>query len=294
MRAKHSRTAVPLIAVALLAMGCTIHDNDPPPVPSGVYSVTGDGSVEILWSHVRSDDLHGYRVYRSRSEVGAYRFIGGSRDNQYVDANVDNGTTYFYAVTSYDRHDNESELSYETVFDTPRPAGRGLRVYDDDDFAGVDFSDYRIGMVQPWDAADTDMYLLWLDGRYCFASTDVVIGDDVYGTDIQYAGYVETLDEIGWAPEGGWSQEAADTLVLYEGHAYLVWTWENHFAKFRVAEIGYDYVVVDWAFQVDRGNPELAVIAGEREGGAAAPKPPRQAKREATQSERGSAKRNRQ
>ncbi len=39
-----------------------------------------------------------------------------------------------------------------------------------------------------------------------------------------------SADEIGWAPEGGWSTDEADTLVLYEDHAYLVWTWENHFA----------------------------------------------------------------
>jgi hypothetical protein len=46
-------------------------------------------------------------------------------------------------------------------------------------------------------------------------------------------------------------------VVLYEGHAYVVWTWENNFAKFYVRHIGYDYVVLDWAFQIDEGNPEL-------------------------------------
>ncbi|MCK4596426.1 hypothetical protein KAU04_00250 [bacterium] len=256
------------ISIALLTAGCCdvnrCCDHTPPPVPAGVYTITGDGFVEICWSEVRIDDLAGYKIFYSMSPNGQYSCIGKSGDNYFVDDDVQNGVTYYYAVSAYDWDGNESNLSYETVHDTPRPEGYDLTIYDEDSRAGVDFSGYYSRMIQPWDNPFVDMYLLWLNGRYCLASTDVAYLGSIYGTDIQYAGYVNSLDEIDWAPDGGWSTDIADTLTLYEGHAYLVWTWENNFAKFQVMHIGYDYVVIDWAFQIDKGNPELkALPAGE-------------------------------
>jgi hypothetical protein len=255
----------------MLGAGCrtlvAYEDETPPAVPAGVYSTTGDGYVELAWGAVRTGDLAGYLVYRSRSANGTYYLLDDCGENYYFDADVANGITYFYAVSAYDRAGNESELSYETVHDTPRPEGRYLFVFDEDERAGVDFSGYYDHMVVPWDDVRADLFLLWHDGRYAMASTDIQIDDYVYGTDIQYAGYVNSLDEIDWAPEGGWSVESADTVSLYEGHGYLVWTWDNHFAKFRVTRIGDDYVVLDWAFQSDPGNPELLTVPVEAGAG---------------------------
>ncbi|KPL19123.1 MAG: hypothetical protein AMJ92_04415 [candidate division Zixibacteria bacterium SM23_81] len=250
--------------VGLTMIGCSdvnrCSDYTPPPIPSGVYTITGDGLVEVLWSEVRIEDLDGYKIYRSPREDGIYRRIGRSEDNYFVDQDVQNGVVYYYAVSSYDWDGNESDLSYETVHDTPRPEGFDLIIYDEDARAGVDFSGYYHHMIQSWDDPFVDLYLLWLNGRYCLASTDVEYQGAIYGTDVQYAGYVNSLDEIDWAPDGGWSVDIADTVRLYEDHAYLVWTWENNFAKFQVVHIGYDYVVIDWAFQVDEGNPELKTL----------------------------------
>jgi hypothetical protein len=47
------------------------------------------------------------------------------------------------------------------------------------------------------------------------------------------------------------------------GHCYVVWTRDDHYAKFRVTDIQPaaggvpDRVVFDWAYQVDPGNREL-------------------------------------
>ena len=251
---------------SLLVVGCDICDpccdDCAPPPPGGVTSITGDGRVTILWNEVHVSDLVGYRVYWSDTEFGAYSRIGSTGNTFFVDTDVVNGVTYFYAVAAYDDDGNESDLSYETVFDTPRPSGRNLTVFDEDDHAGIDFSEYYSGMIVPWDDPYADLFLLWLDGHYCMASTDVEVGQEIYGNDIQYAGYVSSLDEIGWAPDGGWSVEVADTVTLYEGHASYVWTWDNHFAKFKVTHIGFDYVVMDWAYQIDEGNPELSIVVG--------------------------------
>ena len=74
---------------------------------------------------------------------------------------------------------------------------------------------------------------------------------------IQDFGYTESLDEITYAPEYGWSPTGVVEAIL--GHTYVFWTWDNHFAKFRVTEIGDDFLTFDWAYQIDPGNPELVI-----------------------------------
>ncbi|MCP4710979.1 MAG: hypothetical protein GY869_20335, partial [Planctomycetes bacterium] len=148
------------IAVILLA-GCTVEetvvrpaeDYQAPATPRGVTSITGDEYVEILWYESDEPDLAGYRVYRSLTLSGTYQLRAAVQTGYFFDNQVNNGTTYFYAVSSYDYDGNESELSPEDVFDTPRPAGNDLVLYDPEyqaDLAGYDFSaDRRVGYDSP-------------------------------------------------------------------------------------------------------------------------------------------------
>ncbi len=121
----------------LLFTGCDVEDiNDiPPAVPTGVMSVTGDGVVSVYWNDIDEADLIEYDIYRHDGDdpvYGEYRYLGSvawdenyvdeSRlDHWYDDFNVVNGRTYYYAVLSVDEAGYESELSYETVPDTPGP-----------------------------------------------------------------------------------------------------------------------------------------------------------------------------
>ncbi|MEO0156993.1 MAG: hypothetical protein ABIL07_07755, partial [candidate division WOR-3 bacterium] len=68
-------------------------------------------------------------------------------------------------------------------------------------------------------------------------------------------GYTASFDEIGYAPDDGWSPTGIVEAIV--GHTYVIWTWDNHFAKIRVASLKPGYVIFDWAYQVDPGNPEL-------------------------------------
>ncbi|MDP6461803.1 MAG: hypothetical protein QGH59_08480, partial [Gemmatimonadota bacterium] len=53
-------------------------------------------------------------------------------------------------------------------------------------------------------------------------------------------------------------------VELIPGHTYVVWTWDSHFAKFRVTEEYFTTpgipagVQIDWAYQTDLDNPELS------------------------------------
>jgi hypothetical protein len=122
--------------------------------------------------------------------------------------------------------------------------------------SGYDFSGYD---VVPWDSGRADIYFM-ADG----SDPWMVAGE---GSDIQDAGYISLID-VNWAPDGGWSPSGY--VLLVENHSYVVWTASDNYAKFEVVSIGSDHVTVDWAYQTDRGNPELTPRSGPRGGGEGA------------------------
>lgn len=268
MKRRIFATIIPVI-LGLALLGCDTNDtvyfdpdSQPPATPRGVYSVTGDEEVKIVWLGSDEQDLAGYRVWRSGTVDGLYHEIADIEVGdlplrlEYTDRNVTNGATYFYAVSAYDYEGNESELSYEDVFDTPRPAGYGVRVYaaeSDPARAGFDFSRYTVTNIND-DRADI---VITRDGDIYFAEAVNLI--DEPATDIQDFGYTETLDALDWAPGDGWSATGWCEIIL--GHTYCVWTRDNHYAKFRVTQIGGSSVTIDWAYQIDLGNPELKPVA---------------------------------
>ncbi len=104
-------------------------DLTPPAVPDGVTADGGDNRVRISWDDVTgSNDLRGYRVYRSATASGTGTLVSGATpvtESPYVDTTAINGTAYFYRVTSVDTTGNESARSAEvsaTPADTEAPA----------------------------------------------------------------------------------------------------------------------------------------------------------------------------
>ena len=41
------------------------------------------------------------------------------------------------------------------------------------------------------------------------------------------------------------------------GHTYIIWTWDNHYAKIRVNAISSERIVFDWAYQLLEGEQQL-------------------------------------
>lgn len=245
--------ALGLVAVVATA-GCNGEDHiidvdNPPHLVQGVYSVTGDDRVTIYWMENQESDIDYYKVYRNSAPTGTFTLIGSSDSPPFVDTQVTNGTTYFYALAAVDRQGQESvDLSYENVFDTPRPEGFGVSLTDaavTPATAGWDFSSQSR-------RASTDV----LTDLYFDASTGSLV-HAVNGVKIQDAGYVALIDvDFGPPADEGWS---ADGIVeAIPGHSYIVLTPEGHYAKFEVRSLGTGGIVIDWAYQIDPDNPELA------------------------------------
>jgi hypothetical protein len=243
----------------LAVMGCSDNNNTVvapavdavPFVVDGVYSVTGDLAVTVYWRPNQETDINHYNVYRNFAPTGTFTLVGSAPGTQFVDGNVVNGTTYYYAVTAVDQAGQESpQLSYENVFDTPRPEGFDASLTDNFAAPATSGWDFSAGVVRAYNNALTDIYFDTSSGANLILAAP--------GVDIQDAGYVALVD-VDFAPPAGWSPDRSVEAIV--GHSYLVFTADNHYAKFEVTQINLgttDVMTMDWAYQIAAGNPELA------------------------------------
>ena len=257
-----------LVIAALLPFvaGCddedpvVVIDDTPPFPPDGVFSVTGDDVVTIYWNANWEGDLAGYAVFRNDQPDGLYSHIDDVPADQtwYDDFDVLNGETWFYAVLAFDEDNNESDLSYELVFDTPRPEGFDLELNDfmgqNSAESGYDFSSLT-GIAQPYNGVGTDVYFGVENGVNTIFATN--------GVEIQDYGYFE-LDGVDWAPDDGWAPSGRVEAII--GHSYIVQIPVTgipglfNYAKFYVSAVSPSLTIIDWAYQPSRseyGNREL-------------------------------------
>jgi hypothetical protein len=227
---------------------------DPPPsAPKGLFSVTQDQAVRIYWESNDESDLDYYKVWRNTAPTGTFHLVVNTSDTTYRDVGLTNGTTYWYFVTAVDLSENKSNDS-KLIYDTPRPEGWDVRVWDVDTWADSSGFDFVLGKVVRWDNSTADIYFDYYspDGVfYCFA-TD--------GNFIQDFGFTESIDDVTYAPSSGWSNLHLVEIILQ--HTYIVKTYDNHYAKFRVYSLNLSqrYLDIDWAYQVAPGNRELKIV----------------------------------
>ena len=259
-----------IISFAALALiGCeeenTVYD-PVPAAPQGVYSVTGNDTVYVYWNGPYERDIESYIIWRSHDEWDDYQEIGvrEADDNpdgdliiyEYKDVQVSNGTTYYYAVSSVDRAGQVSELSAESVFDTPRPDGE-VTVFDEavkPDSAGFIF---RVPTVVPSTSILADVYIdRDSNGVFYLNAANL-------NTEIQGMGYTSSFDDIGWAPQEGWSANGWAEIV--PGHTYVIAIKNGHgdwnYAKIRVLNENHETgaVTFQWAYQTKENSQELVV-----------------------------------
>jgi hypothetical protein len=247
--------AVTVLFAALIFAGCDTDescyapDTTPPATPRGVRTITGDGKVTIEWYGSDEEDLAGYRIYRSEDNVN-FEMIAEVSGNitRYVDRDVRNGETYYYAVASFDFDDNESKLSPEEAWDTPRPEGKvTLEDYQlSPNTSGFDFSRGEQGAI-PYDLVTADIYFDADDGVYYLLSDNDTLMQDV--------GYHESWDDLDIAPEAGY---VGDIIEILEGHVYAFYTPEGNYAKIKVLRLTDRSVTFEWAYQLEPDNPQLA------------------------------------
>ena len=230
-------------------------DIEPPAVPRGLKTITGDEYIYIEWYRNGEHDLSGYSIWRSE-DAKNFELLAelSAGTTHYIDEDVRNGETYYYAISAYDFDGNQSELSPENVWDTPRPEGQDIRLEAYDlypDESGFDFSHPHKGAI-PWDSRATDVYF-----GIGTVNDDITVfylySDNE--TFMQDMGYHETFTAVDVAPEDGY----IDSFIeLIEGHIYAINTPDDNFAKIHILEVSDDAVIFDWAYQTESANIQLA------------------------------------
>jgi hypothetical protein len=80
-------------------------DTFPPPAPTSLAAVAGEGAISLIWVGVEAADLAGYLVLRGEGPEAPLAPVFGApiRETTYRDSTVKAGVRYVYAVVAVDR-----------------------------------------------------------------------------------------------------------------------------------------------------------------------------------------------
>jgi hypothetical protein len=241
--------------------------------PASLTSTSLDRAVQLAWSaNARLADPDGFDYYRVYSTTysldanvcaAAYWVLEGTTISEdFLVSGLPNGAARCFAVSAVSRDGHESLWS-ELRADTPRPDARNEFLYArqaNASLSGFRFEDPAsgaLGIVLAGDRTDLDFRIERASDGTLYIEpvrSDVVMA--LYSTEP-----VEDLTSIDIAPV-----RSAFSRTSWEAVAGYAYVFEMrladglHYGALRVTHVGADYVIFDWAYQTDAGNPELVVM----------------------------------
>lgn len=116
-------------------------DKSPPSQVTGlnVSQMPSGTELALQWSTNPEPDVAGYKVFRSKTELGDYAQIALAPTNSYLDTDLPRDTTYYYKVRCYDLGGLDGALSdfaFNTTLDTLAPVPLGSTAASDTGLGG--------------------------------------------------------------------------------------------------------------------------------------------------------------
>lgn len=245
--------------------------------PASLISTSLNRAIALYWSdNAFTENPSAFAVYRvygtsydlDQNTCGTQWALEGTTvAPEFVVAALANGVSRCFAVSAISIEGFESLWS-PLRFDTPRPDARNVVVWARQaNAAAAGFRFWRdlnangaaeageLGLVGPGTAPDVD-FTVERDPANVLFLTPVRNGTrvTVYG-----ATPVADLTSIDVAPLGGYARTPIEALpgwgYVFEmnpGGGFL------RFGAVRVSHVGRDFLMLDWAYQTDPGNPELS------------------------------------
>ncbi len=250
--------------------------------PTWLSSISLNGSIHLEWA----DNAYSgaptrfkwYRIYSTAYDLDTglcgvdWLLEGTTVAPEFLASAMANGVPRCFGISAVSREGYESLWS-PLRQDTPRPDARnslafayeenqaqsGFRFWQDLNGDGLAqaaelgrIQDGNLTSIDFWVHRDATDSTLWIVPKFA-------------GTRMQLysASPVADLTSIDFAPASGYS---TDMIQAVPGYAYVFEIVEGttlRYGALRVTHVGRDYMIFDWSFQTDVGNPELHIRAGQ-------------------------------
>jgi hypothetical protein len=278
-----------LFALSLLTMTLVACDDDVVNViptvldaPATLTSISLDGAIHLAWSDNAENNAPDgafleYRVYSTGYSLDddlcdeTWDFEGATVfGTEFLVGSLTNGSSMCFGVVSVSVDNEESDWSPLRA-DTPRPDARnvllyafqsgptlsGFRFFQDIDGDGQ-VGALELGAVGDGSRTDIDFWVNRDVGDFYLMPERAGTSVALYSVEP-----IEDLTSIDIAPEIGFSLDGIEALPGF-GYVFEM-DGGDGFARYgavRVTHVGQEYLIFDWSYQTDPGNPELSVHGG--------------------------------
>ena len=274
---------IPVLILA--AAACSSDDRtgpgDAPEAPTSLSSITLDAAVALTWSDnpFVSDpgNFQNYNVYSTSYDLDndrcgtSWQLEGTTVAPEFLVGALTNGVPRCFTVTAMSPRGAESDRSPMRA-DTPRPdarnvalvafqvqsAGSGFRFWDDLNGDGA-VQDGELGLVRSGGGTDIDFAVDRINGELFLTPVRAGTGVEFYDENNP----VEDLTSIDFAADRTYRTTAIQASPGF-GYVFEMNGGDGfkRYGAVRVTHVGQDFLILDWAFQTDPGNPELLVTSG--------------------------------
>jgi len=251
------------------------------PAPTALTSLSLNQAVHLSWTdnafQSRPNGFRWYRVYSTTYDLDhnlcatSWSLEGTTVSPEFLATALTNGSPRCFGVSA------ESVEGFESTWsplraDTPRPDARNVVMYTysaDQLKSGFRFwldangdakvGPTELGIVTNGNRTDIDFWVYRGPGdTVSFVPERTGVTVALYGTTP-----VTDLTSIDVAPTSGYAVSAIDAVPGY-GYVFQM-PGGDGFARYgalRVSHVNRDYIIFDWSYQTDPGNPELRVGGG--------------------------------
>ena len=252
----------------------TVDERNRLPAPTTVTSVSLDKAIQLSWSSTARTGPGGatlfseYRVYSTGYDLDAGSCVqanwvleGSTVSEDFLATGLPNGAPRCFTISTISTDGHESVWTTPR-YDTPRYDARNVIIDAFEDVpatSGFRFfsAPQNFGLILAGSRTDIDFRVerhadgsLWL--RPIRAGTRIALYANTPVTD---------LTSIDVAPAR--TAFGTGAIEAVPGYAYVFETQDAdglHYGAVRVTHVGQHYLILDWAYQTDPGNPELARV----------------------------------
>lgn len=236
--------------------------------PTGLAAIALDTAAQFSWSAsarlANPAEFSYYRVYSTLYDLdtnvcdSSWVLEGTTVSESFISTGLPNGVPRCFTVSAISQDGHESDWAVP-VTATPRYDARNVLIYPSQDQPGASGFAFFVAASQQLGAvlSSTDPAIDFRVDRHADGSLWMVPVRAGTSVALYSASPIADLTSIGLAPDTGYSTGAIEAVPGY-GYVFEMTQADGlHFGGLRVTAVTSSYMIFDWSYQTDPGNPEL-------------------------------------